>query len=342
MEKIYFGGYTRNNNKGIHIYNIDADEKSLYLDKVGTIEEGSPTFIARSDEDELIFSITTREDGGVASYSYKDGDYVLVDTLGGMGKSPCHLYWDKSKRLLYSSNYHLGKLDVIKVDDNGKMKIVHTEKYSGKSIISPDQDSSKCHMAIKDRDDRYLIVIDLGDDSVYSYEVEESGKLIKKSVYKTVSGMGPRHIAFGKNGEYAYLIGELNSEIQVLSYDKEEGVFTYISSISTLPEGFEGVNTASAVKCSSDGNYLYASNRGDDSIAIYKIGENGELEKIEIVKTGGKTPRDFGFSENGAYMFIGHQNDEKITVFNVDKKTGKIHHINNMDIQESEIVCVMN
>lgn len=342
MEQLFLSGYTRKNNKGIHIFDVEYDiDRNIKFSKNQLIEESSPTYLAKSANGDRLFSVTARDGGGVASYKKENGKYVLVDTLASMIKAPCHLYFDEKKNLVYSSNYHMGRLDIIGVDDNLELERKSTIQFNGKGKVSPDQDSSKCHMSIKDPFDKYLIVIDLGDDAVHTYYITEDGNHRLISTYKTEAGMGPRHIVFSKDGRKAYLIGELNSRIDILNYDFSSGEFSYVDSISTIPNDYDGKNTAAAIKISSDGEFLYASNRGHNSIAAFKILEDGSLELLQLLKTEGDTPRDFNFNSDERFVFIGHQNGDYVKVFKRDKKTGKLEYLKGMDIEAAETVCVM-
>lgn len=342
MEELFFSGYTRRENKGIHIFDVEYDvDGNIKFSRNQLIEESSPTYLAKSTNGDSLFSVTARGGGGVASYKKEDGKYILVDTLSSMLKPPCHLYFDEGKKLVYSSNYHMGRLDIIGVDNNLKLERMSTIQFKGKGKISPDQDSSKCHMSIKDPFDKYLIVIDLGDDAVHTYYITEDGNHRLISTYKTEAGMGPRHIIFSKDGRKAYLIGELNSKIDILDYDFKSGEFLYIKSISTLPRYFKGKNTAAAIKISKDGKFIYGSNRGHDSISVYKCLDNGKLEFIQNIKTGGKTPRDFLLSKDEIHIFVGHQDENYVTVFKRNKENGLILE-NEIDyINISEIVCII-
>lgn len=343
-EKLFMSGYTKAENKGINIFDLDVHENSIEILETEYINEENPSYLDFDKRNELIFAVTSRDGGGVAVYKKIENGYKLMDTLGGLGKAPCHLYYDYKRELLYSSNYHLGKLDIIKVHKTNEqsqvLELLNTIVFNGSGLISPNQDSSRCHMAVLDNDGKYVIVVDLGADSVYTYDVDEFGEYELKSIYKTSSGMGPRHIVFRNDGKFAYLLGELDSHIDILRYDKMEGVFSYIDRVKTLPEDYKSENSASAIKTSDDGKFLYASNRGHDSIAIFRIFDDGNLQRIEISKTGGRTPRDFGFINDEKFIVVGHQDDKKATVFKRDKSSGKIELFDDKNFFYSEIVCV--
>lgn len=345
IKKMYLSGYTRKSNKGISIVDIDFSGDIPEVISQNLVEEENPSYIALSKDKNLLFSVTSKNGGGVTLYKKSANSYELVDSVGNLGKAPCHLYFDEKLSLLYSSNYHLGRLDILKVENDGNnvsLKLINQIKFENKSVVSPNQDSSKCHMAIKDRDDKFMIVIDLGGDIVYTYSVDESGEVKLENEYVTNSGMGPRHIEFSKCGEFAYLLGELDSNIDVLKYNKDTGYFSLIERISMLPEDYSGENSGAAIKISRNGKYLYSSNRGHDSIAIYDVMGDGTLSLKGIKSTGGKTPRDFGFDSDEKFLFVGHQDGEEITVFKIDEETGLPNILEDFTLKIPEITCVVN
>ncbi|SFE72573.1 lactonase family protein [Peptostreptococcus sp. D1] len=353
MNEIFFlSGYTKNKNRGIHCLKLEKDEAgNLKKEILWTIDEENPSFLTFNREKSIMFSVSSALSGGVVSFVMnKSAIYEKKDYILNLGKSPCHLFYDDERGLLFASNYHLGKVDIIYVcealDGFGNMQLLDTIDIMGSSVVNPNQDSSRCHMAIRTLDKKYVIVVNLGTDSVYTYKIEWRDKekrildIELVSVYKSALGMGPRHIEFNRNGRFAYLLGELNSSIEILKYDSDGGIFTYCDTIKMLPEGFLGDNSGAAIKCSSDGEFLYASNRGHDSIAAYSIMDNSMLNLLDIYKTGGKTPRDFSLSSDGRYLIVGHQDDAVVTIFERNLKTGELKYLESDYVQLSEIVCI--
>lgn len=369
-ERMFLSGYTKKNNDGIHCIEFDSmDFKEEYdiekIKHIWTIKSENPSYMCFSGNKEIMFSITSKENGGVISYIKSGDSYKECGSILNMGKAPCHLFYDDFRNLLYSSNYHLGKLDIIKVDpygeNKGSMTLLKTIRYHGNSIVYPNQDSSKCHMAITDNEGNNIVVVNLGADEVYTYKIEyfpndklngkidnlqeksgeEQIKVELVSIYKSKPGMGPRHIVFGKNGRFAYLLGELDSHIEILSYKKDKGIFYIIDRIKTLPDGFKGGNSASAIKISSDGKYLYSSNRGHDSISVFKIKDDGMLKLVQIENTNGRTPRDFSFNNDESLVIIGYQDDNFVEIYLRDADSGKICLVDNGRLDYSEIVCII-
>ena len=188
--------------------------------------------------------------------------------------------------------------------------------------------------------DQRLAVCDLGTDRVYTYDVTEAGEVEEVAVYVAEPGTGPRHLVFHPNKAIAYLFGELDSSVSVLSYDETDGSFTQKQKVSTLPQDFDGENGGAAIRVSNDGRFLYASNRGHNSIAAFAIAEDGlSVETIQIISTEGDFPRDFALSPDGAYVVAANQNSDNLTLYRRDKENGLLTMIQK-DVFAPEAVCV--
>jgi 6-phosphogluconolactonase len=182
------------------------------------------------------------------------------------------------------------------------------------------------------------VTCDLGTDEVVTYNVSEQGQLTKINTYKSALGAGPRHITFHPTQKMAYLMNELNSTIEVLIYDGV-GQFTLLQTLSTLPEDWTAFNGTAAIRVSSDGKFLYGSNRGHDSIAVFKIIADGTLELIQIAATHGKMPRDFNLSSDEKVIIAAHQDSDNVTTFFRNSATGLLTEIQH-DFMVPEAVCV--
>ena len=186
--------------------------------------------------------------------------------------------------------------------------------------------------------DQYLVTCDLGTDEVTTYDVNLEGKLTKLATYNCNPGAGARHLVFHHHYKIAYLICELNSTIEVLIYDGV-GEFEQMQVISTLPDDYSGFNGTAAIRLSKDGKFLYASNRGHDSIAVYSILADGSLELLEIVPTNGKNPRDFDLSPDQEFLIAVHQDSDNATVFKRNPETGRLAELSN-EFHVPEAVCI--
>ncbi len=191
------------------------------------------------------------------------------------------------------------------------------------------QEAAHAHWIETTADNRFVIVADLGLDKlmVYRFEPKISFSLTPSDPPFTAiePGSGPRHVAFRPDNKFAYVISELASTVTVLSYDSTKGVLTPVQTISTLPKDFSGHNDAAEIHVHPNGKFLYASNRGADSIVVYSIDQkSGRLSLVEDVPTQGKTPRNFEIDPSGSRLLVANQESGNIVVFNLDTKTGRL------------------
>ena len=169
------------------------------------------------------------------------------------------------------------------------------------------------------------------------HDVSKNGKLTAIQTFNTPEGFGPRHITFSKDGHLAFLAGELSSEVAVLTY--KDGHFDLIQIISTIPEDWSSHNGVAAIRISDDNRFLYVSNRGNNSIAVFSIANDGILSLVQITPTNGDFPRDFAINCTGKYLIVAHQNSTVASLFEINSKTGKLTMLQT-DIPIPEGVCV--
>ena len=331
--KVYFGTYTKRNSKGI--YAADFDQKTGQLTNLQlAAKENNPTYLAFAKDGALYTVGATESGGGIAAYS---ADFQLLNHVVEEGAPLCYVSVDENRQLVYGANYHKGQVLVYKRQPDGSLVLSDSDTHNG-SGPHENQASAHVHYAHL-TPDQYLLTCDLGCDQVVTYQVSSDGKLSRLETYHSAPGAGPRHLIFHPTAKIAYLICELNSTIEVLIYDGL-GQFELMQTISTLPSEYTDFNGTAAIKLSSDGKFLYASNRGHDSIAVYKVLGDASLELVEIVPSHGKTPRDFSLSPDNAYLVVAHQDSDNVTVFSRDSTTGRLSEISH-DFQVPEAVCVL-
>jgi 6-phosphogluconolactonase len=176
-------------------------------------------------------------------------------------------------------------------------------------------------------DNRFLFVPDLGLDQILSYRLDPAKAALTANdppFAKVAPGSGPRHFAFHPKGKYAYALNEMGSRVTAFSYDAARGALKELQTISTLPKDFSGEDNSAELEVDTKGRFLYASNRGHDSIAVFAIGKDGQLVLIENAATKGKTPRNFKIDPSGAYLFAANQDSDNIVLFRVDAKSGRL------------------
>lgn len=331
--KIYFGTYTKHKSEGI--YSADFDDQTGKLSNLEVlVKENNPTYLAFAQDGSLYAVGATEAGGGIAAYSAKG---KLLNHVVEEGAPLCYVSVDEERGLVYGANYHKGQVLVYKRQADGSLALADKVSHVG---TGPHENQTSAHAHYADlTPDKYLVSCDLGCDKVFSYKVDVDGQLEPLSVYQSAAGAGPRHLAFHPTAKIAYLMCELNSTVEVLIYDGL-GQFELMQTISTLPNDHTGFNGTAAIRVSSDGKFLYTSNRGHDSIAVFKILGDASLELVEIVSSLGNTPRDFILSPDNEFLIVAHQDSDNISVFARDSESGKLRAVN-QDFQVPEAVCVL-
>ncbi|MEX2044000.1 MAG: lactonase family protein, partial [Opitutus sp.] len=200
--------------------------------------------------------------------------------------------------------------------------------HAGRGPNRVRQDSPHPHSVAISPDNRFAIICDLGVDRIYSYALDPGAAGLTPAsppFVATAPGAGPRHFKFGADGRHAFAINELENTITAYAYDPLGGVLSPLQSITTLPAGFSGENITAELRLHPGGRYLYGSNRGHDSIAVLGLEDgSGRMNPIEIVPSGGKTPRNFALSPDGRWLVCAHQDSDNLTVFKVDAASGRL------------------
>lgn len=335
IHKILLGTYTRRISQGI--YQIELDTTNETLENLALVlAETSPTYLAKSKLNRL-YAVTNRNDqGGVSSY---DNENNFLNAVTEAGAPPCYVAVDDERQLVYAANYHKGALNTYKIQTDGSLEAKSAVEHKEPTGPHKNQDHAHTHYTDLTPDQR-LAVCDLGTDRLYTYDVSTDGAVEETAVYVAEAGTGPRHLVFHPNETTAYLFGELDSSVTVLAYDAADGSFMQKQKLSTLPADFDGENGGAAIRISKDGHFLYASNRGHNSIAVFAITENGsKLELIQIISSEGDFPRDFALSPDDAYIVCANQNTDNLTLYRRDQTTGLLQMIQK-DIYAPETVCV--
>lgn len=330
---VYFGTYTRRESKGIYQAEFDLETGKLSELQVFA-EEPSPTYLA-FDKVEYLYSVGSQDgQGGIVSFD-KAGN--TISHVVSEGAPLCYVSVDDKRQLVFGANYHKGQVLVYKKGPEGQLSLLDQATHAG---AGPHENQTSAHVHFADlTPDCYLLTCDLGCDQVVTYDLDEEGKLRPLASYQAAAGAGPRHLVFHPHHKMAYLICELNSTVEVLIYDGL-GEFEHLATHSTLPADFSDFNGTAAIRLSKDGKFLYASNRGHDSIAVYQVLADGNLELLEIVPTQGQNPRDFNLSPDGGYLLAVHQDSDNASVFKRDADTGRLTLLSH-DFYVPEGVCVV-
>ena len=265
--------------------------------------------------------------GGVAAYHVdQNGKLHLLNKLPANGKSVCFLQISPDGKFLYSANYASGNISEFTIASDGSLAGLNRSiNHTGNSIHA-EQSSPHPHCCTFTPDNKYLCVTDLGTDKIllYSYDPDKGIAPAAAKEYSVTPGSGPRHLFFDTKGNFAYLICELGNVIQRFSYDR--GELSFIDSVSTLPDG-ENSSSASTMKFSRNGRFLFAGNRGNDTIAVFTVDENGKLANKIFYPSGGSSPRDFNFLPKANILAVANEFSGKTVFFICDDNSGQITEV---------------
>jgi 6-phosphogluconolactonase len=297
-----------------------------------------PSFLAVAPNHHFLYAISEGHgpnDSGVSAFSIDavTGKLTLLNSQpAGGGAGPCHVEVDASGKNVLIANYGSGSVAVFPLNANGALGPVSAFVQDSGSSVNPErQEGPHAHCIVTDPADRFAFVCDLGLDKVMVFKFDSSNGTLTPATpaFVPVSpGAGPRHIAFHPNGKLAYVINEMASSITAFAYDAGRGALREIQTESTLPKDFSGRNTDAEIAVHPSGKFVYGSNRGDDSIAVFACDPStGRLTFTERVSTGGKTPRHFEIDPTGGWLLAANQDSDTVVVFRVDGTTGRLQPV---------------
>jgi 6-phosphogluconolactonase len=294
----------------------------------------APSFIAVTADRKFLYAVSegrTKDDSYVTAFQIDSqaGKLSRLNQQPAGGAGPCYVEVDKRSKDVLVANYNSGSVSVFPLDASGALGTNSAFiQDNGSSVNRQRQTGPHAHCIVTGPGDRFAFVCDLGLDKIMAFKFDplkgslETNELPFASVQP---GSGPRHIAFHPNGNFAYVINEMASTITIFSYDQEHGILGKIEEASLLPKDFIGENTGAEVAVHPTGNFVYASNRGDNSIIVFKCDPvTGRLAFIERDATWGKTPRNFEIDPSGSFLLAANQDSDTIAVFSIDIKTGHL------------------
>jgi 6-phosphogluconolactonase len=338
----FVGTYTKGESRGIYSFTLNTEDKKIEnIHVAGELE--NPTYLTISKNNQFLYSVVKEGDsGGAAAFSIKeDGQLTALNSQLLTGSSPCHVSVDSNNHYVFTANYHKGEVisHLINQEDGTLQPATSVIRHEGRGL-DPRQEKPHTHYSGLTQDEKYLAVVDLGIDALITYAIHNDGTLEKVKLLPLKAGSGPRHLAFHPNGNFAYIMTEFSSEVIVLSYHQENGHFSEIQYFSTLPADFSEKSQGSAIHISSDGRFIYAGNRGHNSIAVFSVNqESGELSFVEHTPTEGDWPRDFALDPTEKFIVASNQESGNLTLFARDVNSGRLTLIQS-DIAVPYPVCV--
>ena len=347
-EILYVGTFTDSGAEGIYVYGFDRG--TLSFDPIDTTRGlVSPSFITLSGDKKYLYSANR---GGTSEYpdwgsvsAFKisnSGKLIPLNTITSYGVSPCHISIDRTNRQVFLSHYVSGNITSIGIDDQGTLlSLDDSIQHSGSSSHAERQQSPHIHSSLVSANNDILLVADLGTDKMYSYSFQEtSGKLKLADTTKVAAGSGPRHFAFHPSKEVLYVVGELSSTVSIYQFQSGSGKLGYIDMAETLPADYQEPSTAADIQITPNGKFLYVSNRGHDSIAIFKLSQNGHsLNRVGIASSLGKQPRNLMIDQTGEFLFVANRNTNNIVVFRISQETGLLTDLG-VELQVPTPVCM--
>lgn len=346
---VFVGSYAEPNEAGIKVYAFHKENGTLtLLDEVYGLK--NPTFLNIDAPNRRLYSIAEtvigegKKAGEAAAFSIDPemGRLTELNRVLTTDATTCHIQRDEANRYLVVASYHGGKVGLVSLSEDGRVgELLDVQQHVGHGSNPERQDRPHPHSSFFSPDERYLFVPDLGIDRICTYTIDSDRHVLQlHGETKTHPGAGPRHMTFHPNGRYAYVINEVDSTITAFRYAANTGELREIATISTIPEEFAGENTCAEIVTSRDGRFLYGSNRGHDSIAVYAINEQtGALTLVEHVSTEGEHPRHFALIPDGTHMIVANRDTNNIVTFCVDQETGKLKSTGH-SVSTSKPVCI--
>ncbi len=331
----YVGTYTDHGSKGIYAYRFDSatgESSSLGL----AAETAAPSFLAIASSGKYLYAVNEiskfngKSSGAVSAFAIQPttARLTLLNQVASRGEGPAHIVLDRSGKYALVSNYDSGNVAVFPVQQDGRLgEATAFVQHKGSSVNKERQEGPHAHAAAFSPDNRFVVVADLGLDQllVYSFNAAAGTLAGDPQIVRAAPGAGPRHLVFDTTGRHLYVINEMQSTVVTYAYDAATGTLSALQIVSALPKGFARTSEAAEIEMHSSGKFLFASNRGDDSIAVFAVdGKDGRLTPVEIVSTGGKTPRNFALDPTGAWLLAANQDSDNIVVFRVDPSTGHL------------------
>ena len=331
--RLYVGTASGDTAQGIYALNFfeeTGDFELLHVTPVAT----NPAFLTYAADRQYIYcvhGVKGQAQGGVSAYKItpKSGELVKLNQVSSGGQGPCYISAHPDGGWIWVANYSSGTVAAFPIQEDGSLGEASGVVQHEGSSINPDRQEGPHAHYVRQGIGGLIYAADLGMDKVMLYEFDETAGTLNtpSTAYLELEpGSGPRHIDYHPNGEFVYVMNELQGSVSVFRFDEAYNSFERIQTISSLPAGFDGYNKSADIHVHPTGRFLYASNRGDhDSIAVFEIDEtNGSLSLVEIQHEGIAWPRNFAIDPGGKYVLVANRNTDDIVSFSIDAETGAL------------------
>jgi 6-phosphogluconolactonase len=332
----YVGTYTADGrSEGIYRLRLDTASGALRLDGLA-VKSANPSYLALHPNGRVLYAVNEISEfageatGAVSAFAIArtSGALTLLNQEPSHGKAPCYVSVDRTGTVVLVANYGGGSIATIPVRQNGRLATTrNVVKHSGTGADPVRQAAPHAHCIVADPENRFVLAVDLGMDAVltYRFDARTAAITVTPSGAATKPGAGPRHLTFHPTGKFAYVVNELDSTIGAYTYDTEQGTLDEMQLTAASPGGTVADNHPADVHVAPSGRFLYASNRGDDTIAVFAVdAATGKLSPVEQVPSGGKSPRNFTLDPTGRFLVVANQRSDAIVSFRVDEASGRL------------------
>src|SRR6202035_2614618 len=333
----FVGTYTsKTDSKGIYSFHFDSSSGQLSAMALAPTTP-APSFLTVAPNGKYLYAVNElgefdgKKSGAATSYSLdpKSGKLSQLNQVPSGGADPCYVSFDGTGKYLLVANYSGGSVSTFPVASDGHIEAASAfVQHSGSGPNKERQEGPHAHFIASSADNRFVFVVDLGLDEVVVYHFDPAtGSLIPNHppFAKLAPGAGPRHLAFHPSGKFVYVLSEVNSTVTAFAYDAKNGSFSTLQTLSTIPKDFKARNDTAEIVVHPSGKFLYASNRGHDSIAEFTIDPaRGTLSLAGDFSTQGKEPRNFALDPTGKFLLAANQESNNIVVFRIDQSNGAL------------------
>jgi len=348
---VFIGTYTKGEEPGIFSFRMNSQTGELTaIGSTGGV--ASPSFLAIHPNGKYLYAVSEvsefngKPTGAVAAFAINPRTFELgpLNKQPSMGDGPCHLIVDHSGKCLLVANYGGGSIAALPINKDGTLQAPTSSiQHKGKSVVTDRQEGPHAHAIVVDANNKFALAADLGLDKVLVYRFDAEHGELQPNDPPSASlkpGAGPRHIGLHSSGRFAFINNEIDSTVTAFSYHADRGTLESLQTLSTLPDDFKGENSTAEIQIHPSGKFVYVSNRGHDSLAIFSIDtQTGKLKALGHQSTGGKTPRGFNISSDGKFILAANQDSDNVVVFKVDSETGKLQPTG-AEVKVPKPVCV--
>jgi 6-phosphogluconolactonase len=350
LMQMYIGTYTGPQSKGIYLVSLDPQTGQFGKPTLAG-EAKNPSFLGLHPNGRFLYATSEigdfngKKTGAVAAFAIDPAtlQLTLLNLQPSGGGGPCYVRVDPSGKFALVANYGQGSVSSLPIQDDGSLsELASNVQHEGKSVDPKRQKKPYAHSINPDPTGRFALACDLGVDKVFVYRIGPTGKLdVNDPPSGSVPpGGGPRHLTFDPAGKFVYVINEMGNTITAFAWDAAQGALTEVQTIGTLPDGFNGENSTAEVAMHPSGKFLYGSNRGHDSIAVFSIDTaTGKLTAKGHTSTHGKNPRHFAVDLTGRFLIAANQDSNNLVAFWIDAQTGELSPTGST-VQVQSPVCV--